>query len=209
MYRKQLYILRHGQTDHNRYGIVQGSGVDSSLNATGMMQARAFYERYRDQQFDLLMCSDLQRTYQTIKPFIDHGIPFERYPEINEINWGEHEGKKSDPVLIENYKQVVEAWENGHFDVSVPKGESASMLANRIRSFLDVLAARQEEKILICSHGRTLRCMLCLIKGEPISNMSLYEHENTGLNIVEYDGLKYEVHIHNDTSHLQEIKMTD
>ena len=51
--------------------------------------------------------------------------------------------------------------------------------------------------------------MLCLIKGEPISNMNLYEHENTGLNIVDFDGAKYDVRVHNDTSHLNGIKMTD
>lgn len=209
MHRKQLYILRHGETDHNRFGIVQGSGVDAPLNQTGRMQARAFYEKYRDHRFDLVICSDLQRSYQTIEPFLGNGTPLERYPQINEINWGEHEGKKSDPALIENYRNVINAWANGDFDVSVPNGETASMLARRISTFLDALSAKEEERILICSHGRTLRCMLCLIKGEPISNMGQYEHENTGLNIIDFDGLNYDVRIHNDTSHLQEIKMTE
>ena len=107
MQRKQLYILRHGETDHNKLGIVQGSGVDAPLNETCRMQAMAFYEKYRELDFNLLICSALQRSYQTIEPFTAHGIPLERYPEINEINWGEHEGKKGDPQLIEDYRKVV------------------------------------------------------------------------------------------------------
>jgi probable phosphoglycerate mutase len=32
MSKKTIYLIRHGQTDFNKQGIVQGSGVDSSLN---------------------------------------------------------------------------------------------------------------------------------------------------------------------------------
>ncbi|HNU42529.1 MAG TPA: histidine phosphatase family protein, partial [Cyclobacteriaceae bacterium] len=35
MITKKIYIIRHGQTDFNLKGIVQGSGVDSSLNVRG------------------------------------------------------------------------------------------------------------------------------------------------------------------------------
>ncbi|EJF08716.1 histidine phosphatase family protein, partial [Pontibacter sp. BAB1700] len=32
---KKIYLIRHGQTDFNLQGIVQGSGVDASLNELG------------------------------------------------------------------------------------------------------------------------------------------------------------------------------
>ncbi|MFM8374363.1 MAG: histidine phosphatase family protein, partial [Bacteroidota bacterium] len=37
-----VYFIRHGETDFNRQGIIQGRGVDSDLNETGRQQARAF-----------------------------------------------------------------------------------------------------------------------------------------------------------------------
>ena len=43
---KQLYIIRHGETELNRLGIVQGRGVDASLNETGITQAEAFFQKY-------------------------------------------------------------------------------------------------------------------------------------------------------------------
>ena len=48
---KEIYIIRHGETDYNRQGIVQGQGVDTSLNDLGRRQASAFFEHYRHIDF--------------------------------------------------------------------------------------------------------------------------------------------------------------
>ena len=32
---KWIYIIRHGETDYNKAGMVQGSGIDSDLNDLG------------------------------------------------------------------------------------------------------------------------------------------------------------------------------
>ncbi|NDE62419.1 MAG: histidine phosphatase family protein, partial [Cyclobacteriaceae bacterium] len=43
MDRKKIYLVRHGQTDYNLQGVVQGSGIDAPINATGRAQAEAFF----------------------------------------------------------------------------------------------------------------------------------------------------------------------
>ena len=58
----KIYMIRHGETDFNRTGIVQGSGVDSDLNQLGREQAQAFYEKYKDVRFDALYVSCLLYT---------------------------------------------------------------------------------------------------------------------------------------------------
>ena len=45
---------RHGQTDFNQSGIVQGSGVNASLNEIGQKQAAAFYKKFKDYPFDVI-----------------------------------------------------------------------------------------------------------------------------------------------------------
>ena len=50
--KKTFYFIRHGQTDLNLKGIVQGRGVDSPLNDNGFKQAQAFYDAYKDIPFD-------------------------------------------------------------------------------------------------------------------------------------------------------------
>ena len=62
---KLIYILRHGQTDYNLQGIVQGGGVDTSLNDTGRKQAHAFHEAYKHIPFEAVITSRLKRTHQT------------------------------------------------------------------------------------------------------------------------------------------------
>ncbi|HCZ37344.1 MAG TPA: histidine phosphatase family protein, partial [Cytophagales bacterium] len=67
---KKIYLIRHGQTDFNLKGIVQGSGVDSSLNAKGMAQAQAFFEMYKHIKFDKIYTSTLKRTRESVSGFI-------------------------------------------------------------------------------------------------------------------------------------------
>jgi broad specificity phosphatase PhoE len=62
---KEIFIIRHGETDFNQLGIVQGKGVNSSINAKGMQQAQAFFEAYRNENFEKIYISQLQRTAQT------------------------------------------------------------------------------------------------------------------------------------------------
>ncbi len=44
---KTLYIVRHGETELNKHGIVQGRGINSDLNDTGRAQAAALFEHYK------------------------------------------------------------------------------------------------------------------------------------------------------------------
>ena len=51
MKRKELYIIRHGQTDFNKNKIIQGRGVNSHLNNEGIEQAQRFYNHYHHLPF--------------------------------------------------------------------------------------------------------------------------------------------------------------
>ncbi|HWZ34811.1 MAG TPA: histidine phosphatase family protein, partial [Mucilaginibacter sp.] len=89
---KTLYIVRHGQTDFNKQGIVQGRGCDTDLNDEGHKQAQQFFEAYKSVPFDKVYISKLKRTQQSIQPFIDLGIPYEKLSGLDELAWGIYEG---------------------------------------------------------------------------------------------------------------------
>lgn len=203
---KTIYFIRHGQTELNRLNIVQGSGVDSDLNEYGKLQAEAFYKYYGNHDFDLIITSALKRTFQTVQPFLGKDIPYESWSEINEINWGIHEGKKSEPWMIEAYKKMIDQWAVGNFDASLKEGESARELANRINLFLENIKRRTEKSILVCTHGRTLRCLMCLVKGQHLREMEAYSHSNTGLFKVHWEAQNFIVESENDTRHLNETE---
>lgn len=200
---KTIYIARHGQTDYNKKKIIQGSGVDSSLNEKGRAQAHAFYEQYKDIPFEVVLTSALKRTHETGKGFIDKGIQWEQFAEINEICWGIHEGKSYTPELEKDYKQMIAAWQAGDFTASVEEGESAIELSTRLNHFINHLKARTEQHILVFSHGRAMRCLICLMKGLPLQNMEGVNHHNTGLYKATLSDGQFTFELENDIQHLE------
>ena len=198
-----VYIVRHGQTDFNLQGVVQGSGVDSSLNDTGRTQGRHLYERYRDVPFEVVLTSALKRTWETVLPFIERGIPWEKHAEINEMSWGSHEGKKGTEKSIREYQDIKNGWALGHIDGRIGGGESAREMGERLQRFVDHLPGREEETILICSHGRAMCGLVTLMMGRPITRMNELTHSNTGVwrATLEPDGI-WNFDMENDRSHL-------
>lgn len=197
-----LYILRHGETDYNRLGLVQGSGIDADLNELGWQQALSFYEHYRRLDFELVVTSRLRRTHQTVYHFLQQDIPWIQTPDINEISWGDHEGKPSTPERIAVYEEVVEAWGAGNLHAAIPGGESALALSQRIGRFLEWVDTRPEKRILVCTHGRTMRCLIATMKGLPITAMENVRHANTGCYVAHRHPHGFEFELENDTRHL-------
>ncbi|MEY4926049.1 MAG: hypothetical protein RI894_485 [Bacteroidota bacterium] len=202
-----FYIIRHGETDLNRQGIVQGSGVDSDLNQLGRMQARLFYEKYGDVPFDFIFISTLKRTEQTAIHFLNKGIASEKKAGINEIHWGDHEGKPTSPERHADFKNTVKSWKSGDYEARTIRGESATELAKRLTIFkteIEGLDCESHKNVLVVSHGRTLRVLMCVLKNEPLSNMESYEHSNTGLFLAHFNHStkEWSLSLQNDLSHL-------
>lgn len=205
---KKIYIIRHGQTDFNLQGIVQGSGVDSSLNATGLAQAQAFFEMYSEVPFDKVYTSSLKRTAQTVAQFIDRGIPHEALPGLNEISWGTNEGQKITPEEDAYYHWMLQQWQGGNTALRIQGGESPDEVASRQQPVIDkILADNKDKTILICMHGRALRILMCQLLKYPMKSMDMFEHSNLCLYLLEFTGFHFSVKKYNDTAHLTNIKM--
>lgn len=202
---KTIYIVRHGETDMNRQRIVQGSGVDAPLNETGQVQAQALFKHYGEIDFEVVLTSKLIRTHQTMAPFIDKGIPWEQFSEINEMGWGIHEGKKATIEMREEYLFLIQEWEKGNFHACLEGGESAAQLFHRITQFIEHLRERTENTILICSHGRAMSCLICSLKGMNLREMNGFKHNNTGLYKLYYRDNRFSFELENDTQHLLKL----
>ena len=204
MNNKHIYLIRHGQTDYNLNGIVQGSGVDTSLNATGRMQAQAFYETYKDIPFDKIYASALKRTVETISPFLEKGIPMQQLEGLNEFSWGCKEGLSlTDENHHQEYLRVTTDWQNGIYQTCIEGGENPLQVqARQLKAFEIIMANSNEETILICMHGRAMRLLLCTLLNYDISCMDTFAHNNTGLYRLVYTGSMYQVLTFNDLQHL-------
>lgn len=199
---KKIYIVRHGQTKFNEQGIVQGRGVNASLNDRGRSQADQFYEHYKNTGFTRILISSLKRTYESIEKFIDDGIPYETYEGLDEISWGLHEGARASELRNEYFRNMVASWQSGNTGVKIEGGESPEDVAERQLPVIEVIKELADETILVCMHGRALRILMCNLLDLPLSEMDGFGHNNLGLYVIEYNGNGFNVIIQNSTDHL-------
>ncbi len=205
--KKTFYFIRHGQTDLNLRGIVQGRGVNSPLNETGFKQAAAFYEAYRTVPFDKVYTSTLLRTHQTAQAFIDAGIPWEQLIGLDEISWGVYEGLEQDETIMEGFSKVVSSWRAGELDLSIENGESPNALVARQKEAIQhMLANPEEQTILVVMHGRALRVLLTWLTGLDVRLMDDFPHTNTSLYMVSYEDGQFQITDHYNTKHLEALE---
>jgi len=201
---RELYIIRHGQTDYNAKGIIQGRGVDSPLNATGKKQAKAFFEAYRHVPFNIIYTSTLKRTQQTVEPFQKLGIEHQSMSELDEISWGELEGTATTHESDETFKNLIQKWRDGDIHARpTASGESPYELQKRQLRFIEHLNTTPYKNILIATHGRFIRAFMCTLTGKPLSEMETFHHSNLCLyKVNQKKSGKFEIVLHYETEHL-------
>lgn len=205
---KKIYLVRHGQTDYNLKGIVQGSGVDASLNDTGRRQAMLFFDRYRETAFDKVYTSTLKRSIESVQHFLDLGLPHEKLSGLNEINWGYREGIEITPEEDAYYHGVIKSWRDGNVTLPIEGGESPQDVYDRQKEAMKhILRHEEEETILVCMHGRAMRILLCQLLNYPLKCMDIFEHTNLGLYLLTYTGSMFVVDKFNDVTHLEETSV--
>ncbi|TPX05042.1 histidine phosphatase family protein, partial [Schumannella luteola] len=98
--RVTLAFVRHGQTDWNREGRLQGSS-DIPLNDTGREQALAAERMLAEWTWDAVVSSPLARARETARIVADGlGLPLgPAYPELVERDYGPLEGLPDTEVI--------------------------------------------------------------------------------------------------------------
>ncbi len=205
---KKIYLVRHGQTDYNLRGVVQGSGIDASLNRNGQRQAAAFFEFYKNIPFQKVYYTGLQRTKQSVQGFLDMDIPSEAVPDLNEISWGRYEGVPMTPEENKYYAHMLEQWSSGDLDYAIEGGESPNVVAKRLKKGIDYILTQPEELVLICMHGRAMRVLISLMLGYDLRYMDLFKHQNLGLYVLNQNALgTFRIEKYNSGDHLKDLEL--
>ena len=137
-----LVLVRHGETEWNRLGRVQGR-TDIPLNDTGREQARATARRLADEHFDAVAASPLSRAAETAQIIADGlGIgPVELVDALVERNYGESEGMTG---------KDIDAMFGGRLEAN----ESREDIIARVTPALLAIAERHPgQRVLVVSHG--------------------------------------------------------
>lgn len=144
-----LYIVRHGQTDWNIQGRIQGS-TDIELNSAGINQAKQTSELLKNIDFEAIFSSPLKRTIDTAKIINEyHNIDIIKDSRIIERNFGNFEGTQNILKDISEYLDYKK-------DLHANNVESIKDLFKRIEDFLLDISNKYkntDSNILIVTHG--------------------------------------------------------
>lgn len=188
-----IYILRHGETDHNRNQMVQGH-AEVPLNDAGIAQAARAAERFAAIPHDRIISSDLRRAVMTATCIAARsGAPIEYDSGFRERDPGVHTGQ--------SYEEAINFFMDPSYDP--PEGESVAVFHDRIKDAFDRFAerySRSNESTVIVTHGMVCEafCQLYLDGGDAPDARAW---GNASITTVEYDGVWNLVAL-NDTDHL-------
>ena len=182
--RRLLFLFRHGETDWNREGRLQGH-TDTPLNASGLAQAEALSEKLRPHRLDAVVSSDLSRALTTARIVADAlGVPLLADPGLRETDVGAAEGLLWADAKIRFGEGLTERWFTDG-DVAFPGGETGIATRTRGLAALRRLAAAQPyRRIGVSTHGAMLRQLMthALPPGSPPAPT-----RNTALYILRYE----------------------
>ena len=178
--------------------------MDTHLNDRGRAQAQAFFEAYKHVRFDKIYTSTLQRSQESVRSFMELGVPHEALAGLNEISWGNKEGQKITPAEDEYYHYMLKQWQLGNTALKIEQGESPDDVVRRMKPAMDhIMRQEQEKTVLICMHGRAIRILMCHLLNYPLRSMDMFDHENLCLYLLHYTGSMFSLQRYNDRDHLR------
>jgi broad specificity phosphatase PhoE len=203
----RLYLVRHGETEWNAQGRLQGH-VDVALSEKGQRQAEAVARRLDGVCFQAAYSSDLSRTAETARIMLaqQQEVTLTATPQLRERHYGVFEGL----TVAERqarYPDMFTASLSNDLDFAPTDGETMSQVGVRMAAFVAELRERHlEETVLIAGHGGSLRCALTALLGLPLEALWRLFLDNCSLSIVdtypESEGVGAVLRLFNDTSHL-------
>jgi broad specificity phosphatase PhoE len=138
----RLLLVRHGETDWNADGRLQGQ-TDRPLSDFGRMQARRLAGALGDETLEAIYSSDLARARETAEIVGERlGLPVSLEPDLREKDWGTWEG--------------LNAVERDRVEFV---GESTEAHQERILGALRRISDRHPDgsSVLVVTHGGSMR----------------------------------------------------
>jgi broad specificity phosphatase PhoE len=169
-----LLLVRHGQSEWNAAGLLQGQRADVPLTELGHAQAAAVAADLARLRPGALVSSDLLRAVQTAEHCARAtGLPVRTTPALREQGYGALEGRPSQELW-----DVVD-WTDPHW--AAPGGESLAELHGRVAAFLEEVSAEPPaEVIALVTHGDTIRAAQAVAAGlDPDALPAVTPHNGT------------------------------
>ncbi|MBU3107675.1 histidine phosphatase family protein [Clostridium gasigenes] len=167
----KLYITRHGETEWNTKGIMQGFG-NSPLTELGREQGKWLRDRMKDLHIDVIYSSPSGRAYETAEIIKgDRDIELLADDGLREINMGQWEGLCQDEIKELSEENHFNFWNLPSKYISV---DGENYYESRERSYNAITKILEKEKgktILIVTHTVTLKGFLNMLQNQEIDSI--------------------------------------
>ncbi len=192
----RLYLVRHGETEYNKTGRVQGHS-EVPLNETGIEQITRLAQRLAGQgRLDRIYASDLRRTAMSAEIIATHTRQAVTYnPLFRERDPGD--------LADKTFEEAIDFFTD--MDYEPPNGESVAIFVARVREAVDHLLEREGANgrhVALITHGMFCRAFMNVCLGRDPEEITAWP--NASLTIVDYDGSgAWDIISLADASHLE------
>ena len=160
---KNIYVIRHGETDWNKEHRFQGR-TDIKLNDYGREQALKLRPLLQELQIESVYSSPLSRSMETAEIALQElKITIQKDERLQETNIGDAEGLTMDELKQKYGEDIVTRWRSYDerlLDFRFPNGESKRQMMYRVRQvFIDIANNSNRNSIAVFAHGMVMRAM--------------------------------------------------
>jgi 2,3-bisphosphoglycerate-dependent phosphoglycerate mutase len=206
MDRTRIILVRHGETDWNATGRIQGHN-DTPLNVAGRQQARRAAQRLACEPVRALYSSDLARACETAtiigQPL---GLTVVTSPRLRERQYGAWEGLTAAEIQARYPEQYAE-WRARSTDFAPPQGETRIQLLTRALAELQTIARRHvREVVVVVTHGGLCYVLINHILGSVDGDRREFTFGNASIHTLEVTEDRWSVISMNETAHLHVAK---
>lgn len=182
--RRVLFLFRHGETDWNREGRLQGH-TDTPLNATGLAQAEALAKRLLAHRLDAVVSSDLIRALTTARIIAEVSrVPLLTDPGLREVSVGLAEGLLWEEAKARFGAELTERWYSDD-NVAFPGGETGNQTLTRgLAALRRVALTHPCRRLAVSTHGAMVRR---LVKHALPADTAPVRARNAALFILDYE----------------------
>lgn len=140
-------VFESHSTSLDNISHISSGHFDVALAPFGEQQAKEMGERYKNDRFDVIFCSDLQRSYRTAEIAFGDKFPIIKDPRLRECDYGD---------LTRHPSEEIELSRVAHIEQPFPQGESYTQTTERMKQFLaDIVTLYDGKRLLIIGHRAT------------------------------------------------------
>lgn len=197
-----LHIIRHGATDWNQSGRIQGH-LDLPLNDAGRAQAQRVGRRLAQLGPAALYSSDLQRAYETARIIGSAtGAQVIQKPGLREINFGIWQGWTSQEIR-ERDPQGYAARRANPYDVTPAGGETWRRFYDRaVLAVQEILASTDAQRVIVVTHSGICTVLGLRALGLDCTGKRTFGNDNCAIHTIAVADGKWRAVTLNDVDHL-------